>query len=675
MGFAIGPFRTLEDPEYFSEDAAADDDDEEEEDEEQESLEVARQRGEGIRNVYCAPLFCRKTLHSDADMSLLPTTRISLQPLTRRQLEELERLDRTVLSATSGVPHRALSLFRDILALPAYRTSSYTQVWIPRAVHGGSTSGALHCCPEVLCNPFLGGAIVDSRLLPPPGCRLPHCGGGRVLQFLQARCAIRGWITAALPLGGNDHVGNGYILSLIESFCMSLYERGHGAHGEGGSKESVFFTKRYAIGSGLNSSNLDFLPVVNMEDGDHFEGLGGPVPTDDRNNEQLWRNASNGTESHTSALDEYNIRQVLIGDIVETLERGADLKDKNVPLPSTGWTGSHLSLSFLSSTAASSSELGCGAVELAHHVGGLLYRTLKSEVFRRVTEGRATTANVVRAIRAAFVAAHLGDLGETKLRWDDKQSKKQKEGSDKKKADTKRPAFVTCVDNLLSKGGLSHTVFVGCLRLLAGERASVTLTGSQVDIARNVHSITTKKPFVDPEGYPNSYVRGASLPYLRVGTHVEATGTDISGAGSAGMKGTQLFIVVEPSIPDGGIAYNGTIMLRVVENEGQVREFRKDLINGARADWGPVSAKRRKQNSILIVNLNVSIANAKTDFPARQASIDCQRTVSCQWSDRNALSANGRHQKGQGWRSSRGEREARIGAGQRARTHWRYRLQ
>jgi hypothetical protein len=56
---------------------------------------------------------------------------------------------------------------------------------------------------------------------------------------------------------------------------------------------------------------------------------------EERNNEQLWRSASNGTESHTSAIDEYNTRQLLCRDAVEALERVSE-KDKNVPLPSLG---------------------------------------------------------------------------------------------------------------------------------------------------------------------------------------------------------------------------------------------------------------------------------------------------------------------------------------------------
>jgi hypothetical protein len=43
----------------------------------------------------------------------------------------------------------------------------------------------------------------------------------------------------------------------------------------GGAPGSVFFTKRYALGSGLNSSNLDFLPIQNIEDVDVvISGLG-----------------------------------------------------------------------------------------------------------------------------------------------------------------------------------------------------------------------------------------------------------------------------------------------------------------------------------------------------------------------------------------------------------------
>ena len=197
-------------------------------------MDIAAANGEGIRQLYFAPVFCRKHIHAkSANMKLIPNTRFQLSSLTTRQREMLEGLDRSVLTVTSGVSHRALSLMRDLLAFPAFRTVSYTQVWIPNAVHGGVTSGALHTCPEVLSNPFLGGSIMDARLLPPVGHRLSYHHGGRVLQFLQARCAIRGWTIAAIPLGGRDDVGQGYIHTLIESLMISLYERGHGSHGEG----------------------------------------------------------------------------------------------------------------------------------------------------------------------------------------------------------------------------------------------------------------------------------------------------------------------------------------------------------------------------------------------------------------------------------------------------------
>ena len=344
QGFAIGPFRILADPEYLNslvEDelgsSASDDDDEDDEFQKEtiDPIHAARENGEGIRQVYFAPIFARKFIHlATSNMTLLPHTKFNLIPLTKRQIEFLEDLDKSVLISTVGVPHRALSLMRDVLALPAFRTVSYTQIWIPHAVHGGVTSGSLINCPEVMNNPFLGGSIMDSRLLPPVNHRLPYHQGGRILQFLQARCAVRSWITSAIPLGGNDDVGNGYIHTLIESLMMSLYDRGHGAHGEGGAKGGVLFTKRFASESGLNSSNLDFLPVQNIEDIDFDSGgIVGAVPVEDRNMDQLWRSASNGTESHTSSMDEFAVRQLLTLDSVSTLERGTD-KDRMVPTPS-----------------------------------------------------------------------------------------------------------------------------------------------------------------------------------------------------------------------------------------------------------------------------------------------------------------------------------------------------
>ena len=149
----------------------------------------------------------------------------------------------------------------------------------------------------------------------------------------------------------------------------------------------------------------------------------------------------NGSESHTSALDEFQIRNLIGRDVVEVLERGAD-KDDGVPLGSMGWFGSHLSLSFLSSNASSSSLLGCGAVEMMHPVGGLVYQSVKTNAFRAIVEGRAGISNFVRLVRAAFIAGHLSDLGEKELKLPQKRTKKeesQKESSNDKGGEDEQP--------------------------------------------------------------------------------------------------------------------------------------------------------------------------------------------------------------------------------------------
>jgi hypothetical protein len=46
----------------------------------------------------------------------------------------------------------------------------------------------------------------------------------------------------------------------------------------GGAKGGLFYSKRYAAGSGLNSSNLDFLPVRNIEEMDVVLGGVAAIP-------------------------------------------------------------------------------------------------------------------------------------------------------------------------------------------------------------------------------------------------------------------------------------------------------------------------------------------------------------------------------------------------------------
>jgi hypothetical protein len=294
-------------------------------------------------------------------------------------------------------------------------------------------------------------------------------------------------------------------------------------------------------------------------------------------------------------MDEFAVRQVLCKDAVDALERGTD-KDKYVPMPSMGWLGSHLSLSFLSSNATSSSDLGGGALELVHATGGLVYRSLKCDLLRRVVEGRAGVANFIRLVRAAFIASHLDDTGEKELKMPTitKKKKKPADGDGDAAAakpkevdpmlEPPKPKFVVCVNELLKKKGLTHTLFTRALQNLAGRIREALLLGRLVDIEAEAIDPRTKRPFVDPEGFPNSYVRGASCLYLRVGVHVEMAR---ESGNQTGPVGIQLQAYAEPLIPEGGIAYSGPVTFRIVENEGQFREYVKELTpDGSRRDWG-----------------------------------------------------------------------------------------
>lgn len=339
---------------------------------------------------------------------------------------------------------------------------------------------------------------------------------------------------------------------------------------------------------------------------------------EDRNSDQLWRTATNGSESHTSAIDENGVRQVLYKDSVEALERVNLDKVSSVALPNHGYMGSHLSLSFLSTISSSSSKLGCGAVELLHPISGMTYRALKCELFRRVVEGRAGVANFIRLVRAAFIAAHLDDIGKKEIRDEDWLKKpKHKKIQEKSKSGEKeqtpehhserlRPPFLLCVDELLKKHGLTHSLFSRALRILAGPMREPHLHGLLVDVDRETALPGNGRHLVESEGFPNSYVRGASALYLRVGVHVEPAGASGTGVGAStgAAKGTHLQILAEPVVPQGGISFGGPITVRVVENEGALREFVRSLAsNGSRSDWGPISlhakpvANTRQQNA------------------------------------------------------------------------------
>jgi len=288
LGFAIAPFRIVYDHEYYTK---LEDHDEDEEYRDRKRIDKHRvfvafkaavRRGEGVRQLYFADPQERISiqkgrilLKTNDNFKLLGGKKYgSSSFLSESSLfGPLNAIQRAIVASTDGVPMRALSLMRGILSIPRFRTSSHTQIWIPGAVDGGSSSGALCTHPEIVCNAFIGGAIFDSSLLHPPNLRLPYYFGGRTCQFLQAQSAIRGWIIATTPLAGDDDIGQSYIHVLFECLLMSFYERAHGSFGEGGGKKSYFYCKRFASKSGFNSPNIDFLPIYNIED--EYFGVGG----------------------------------------------------------------------------------------------------------------------------------------------------------------------------------------------------------------------------------------------------------------------------------------------------------------------------------------------------------------------------------------------------------------
>jgi hypothetical protein len=168
----------------------------------------------------------------------------------------------------------------------------------------------------------------------------------------------------------------------------------------------------------------------------------------------LWRCVGlNGTETHTSSLDEFVLGQLLAKDFIEALERN-DVK------PSMGWLGSQQSATFLSHHSASSTALGCGALDFVHPMGGQMYRAIKSILLERVYEGRAGLANVTRVVRAAFIASFLRDAGVSQLNLLEHEAGKSK-GQD---LPSSRPLFAVCIDEIMKKQAISHEMFTRSLR-------------------------------------------------------------------------------------------------------------------------------------------------------------------------------------------------------------------
>ena len=109
---------------------------------------------------------------------------------------------------------------------------------------------------------------------------------------------------------------------------------------------------------------------------------------------------------------------------------------------------------------------------------------------------------------------------------------------------------------------------------MAGPVHEAYLRGNLIDIERGNKNSSNERKLVAPEGFPNSYVRGSSGLYLRVGAHVEAAdgssvqSTAVGSQSAVAVKGIQLHVVAEPVIPLGGSAFGGPVTLRVIENEG-----------------------------------------------------------------------------------------------------------
>lgn len=77
-----------------------------------------------------------------------------------------------------------------------------------------------------------------------------------------------------------DTVGKGKVglneneCSRVEPFVCLRIILLHSATEPGGAKGGCFYSKRYSVFSGLNSANLDFLPVQNIEDEVIIGGVG-----------------------------------------------------------------------------------------------------------------------------------------------------------------------------------------------------------------------------------------------------------------------------------------------------------------------------------------------------------------------------------------------------------------
>ena len=175
-------------------------------------------------------------------------------------------------------------------------------------------------------------------------------------------------------------------------------------------------------------------------------------------------------------------------------------------------------------------------------------------------------------------------------------------------------------------------IYIYIFRVMSGPIHEVYLRGNLVDIDRNNYDSKMERKLVAPEGFPNAYVRGASGLYLRVGAHIEAAdgsstqSTPAASQSAAAVKGIHLHVVAEPCIPEGASAFGGPVTLRVIENEGQCREFIKTIPeDGSRIEWGPVYLHARPVSTAKQQQAACGISETPATPTARAWQVMCRR--------------------------------------------------
>ena len=143
-------------------------------------------------------------------------------------------------------------------------------------------------------------------------------------------------------------------------------------------------------------------------------------------------------------------------------------------------------------------------------------------------------SHFTRVVRSAFIASFLRDMGVSQLKVPEEEKKESSSQDKDTQMEVMRPPFVVCIDEIIKKQALTHAIFTRALRVMSGPIHEVYLRGNLVDIGRENYDSRFERKLVAPEGFPNSYVKGASGLYLRVGVHVEAADGGAQSTSAAG---------------------------------------------------------------------------------------------------------------------------------------------